>query len=151
MAVKISLEHQAPGTQTEVIIRYSQANDLQVQELIALLELQNKRIVATDDNKPNETRFLSPTDVLYCEAVDSNVYIYLTTDVYRTPTNLARLEENFEDAGFFRCSKSMVVNLHGIVSLKSGTNGRITVTLQNGEKILVSRHYSRAMREKLQR
>lgn len=147
MAVKITLEQQDAGVQTEVIIRCAEVNDDEVQQLLALLELQNLRIVAM---KPTETILLAPIEVLYCEAVDSNVYVYLKTDVYKTLTSLAQLEKTFADAGFFRCSKSMVVNLHGIVSLKSGTNGRITATLQNGEKILVSRHYAGAMRERLQ-
>lgn len=144
MPVKISLEQQPPGTQTEVIIRSARESDGEVQELIALLELQNKRIVATVQD---ETRLLSPTEVLYCEAVDNHVYVYLKTEVCKTPSSLAQLEQTFLSAGFFRCSKSMIVNLHGIVSLKSGTGGRITATLQNGEKILVSRHYASAMRE----
>lgn len=147
MAVKITVEQQEAGTQTEVIIRCAQVNDCEVQQLLALLELQNRRIVAI---KQRETILLAPTEVLYCESVDNHLYVYLKTEVYKTLTSLAQLEQTFADAGFFRCSKSMVVNLHGIVSLKSGANGRITATLQNGEKILVSRHYAGAMRERLQ-
>lgn len=146
MAVKITLEPQEPGAQTEVIIRCAQVNDSHVQRLIALLELQNQRIVATNGD---ETVLLAPTEVLYCEAVDSNVFVYLNSAVYKTPTSLAQLEQSFADVGFFRCGKSMIVNLCGIASLKSGTNGRITVTLQSQEKILVSRHYAGAMRERL--
>ncbi|MEF9939724.1 MAG: LytTR family DNA-binding domain-containing protein [Clostridium sp.] len=147
MAVKIILEQQAPGAQTEVIIRCAQENDREVQQVIALLELQNQRIVAV---KQGETMLLAPTEVLYCEAVDGNVYLYLKKEVCKTLTSLAQLEQIFANVGFFRCSKSMVVNLHGIAGLKSGTNGRIIVTLQNKEKILVSRHYAGALRERLQ-
>lgn len=146
MAIKITLERREPGTQTEIVIRCADENGGEVRQLIALLELQNRRITAV---MQDETKLLAPTEVLYCEAVDGNVFVYLKAEVYKTPASLAQLEQAFAGAGFFRCSKSMVVNLHGISALRAGANGRICATLQNGEKILVSRHYAAALRKKM--
>ena len=41
------------------------------------------------------------------------------------------------------------INLHRIRSLKSRTGGRIEASLENGERLVVSRHYAPLLRERL--
>ena len=41
------------------------------------------------------------------------------------------------------------INLHRIRSLKSRTSGRIEASLENGERLVVSRHYAPLLRERL--
>ena len=65
------------------------------------------------------------------------------------PIAYAEITECYQANGFFRCSKSMSVNLHSIASLKSCTDGRIVASLSNGERILIFRQYSRLLRNKL--
>ena len=62
----------------------------------------------------------------------------------------------FPDRGRQRCPlslihicKSAVINLHRIRSLKSRTGGRIEASLENGERLVVSRHYAPLLRERL--
>ena len=54
-----------------------------------------------------------------------------------------------EDAGFFRCAKSAVVNIHQIRSLSSCPGGRIEALLSSGEKLIISRRYAPLLRERL--
>ena len=51
--------------------------------------------------------------------------------------------------GLLRCGKSCVVNLYAIRLLRSCGAGRSEAALTTGEKIMISRHYAPALREKL--
>lgn len=83
------------------------------------------------------------------ESVDEHTFAYTAGGVYRVQPSLTALAEAHGKLGFFRCSKSMAVNLRRVASLKGGDYGRVYATLQNGEKILVSRRYAKALRETL--
>jgi len=134
-----------PGAQKELIIRCEAVDD-QIRKLLRLINAQNKRIVA---NQGSETRILDPASVLYCEYVDRGVFVYTAQEVLPTDAALAEIEREFSDQGFIRCSKSMVVNIKRIAALRSDNGGRIIATIDNGEKIIISRHYAAALREKL--
>ena len=65
------------------------------------------------------------------------------------PLSISELEERWSTAGLLRCGKSCVVNLYAIRRLRSCGAGRIEAALSTGEKIMISRHYAPALREKL--
>ncbi|MBR6396195.1 MAG: LytTR family transcriptional regulator DNA-binding domain-containing protein, partial [Lachnospiraceae bacterium] len=50
------------------------------------------------------------------------------------------------DDSFFRCSKSMIINVGRVASLKSLPSNRIDATLENGEHIIISRRYAAEFR-----
>lgn len=116
--------------------------------VLALLNTRQQRLCAWQENR--ELIFLSPADVYYCESVDDRTFLYCEREVYQTALRLAELEARYDTMGLFRVGKSMVVNLYKIARLKSCANSRIEATMQNGEKILVSRHYAPLLREKLE-
>lgn len=64
---------------------------------------------------------------------------------------LAEAEQMLAESGFFRCNKSMVLNVDRVIAVKSEMGNRINATLDNGEHVMISRHYARAFRELLQR
>ena len=133
--------HKRPGVETEILIRCADADAPQVRALLELLESSEQRIPVRKDDA---VLFWQPRDILYCEAVDRSVFAYTAAEVLPTPLSLGRLEREF--SGFFRCSRTMLVNLHAIASLRSYVGGRIAATLTNGETILISRHYAAALR-----
>ena len=53
------------------------------------------------------------------------------------------------DQGFIRISKTTIINLKIIQSLKADINRKIRVTLINGEQIVVSRMYADELRKRL--
>lgn len=141
--MKITVEEH-PGAETELTIRCADASAPQVRALLELLESMEQRIPVHRDGT---VLFWPPHEVLYCEAVDRSVFAYTSTEVLPTPLSLGRLEREF--SGFFRCSRTMLVNLKAIASLRSYVGGRIAATLRNGETILISRHYAAALRQAL--
>ena len=75
------------------------------------------------------------------------MFLYTADCVYATPLSLAELEQE----GLLRCAKSMAVRIWAIRSLQSRENGRILATRQNGEQVLISRHYAAALKRALLR
>ena len=55
-------------------------------------------------------------------------------------------EERFARDGFFRCSKSMVINVCHVDRLKSESGNRIDAQMGNGEHVMISRRYAKALR-----
>ncbi|MEE1029091.1 MAG: LytTR family DNA-binding domain-containing protein, partial [Agathobacter sp.] len=62
---------------------------------------------------------------------------------------LYSIEIMLDDARYFRCSKSMIVNVSKVSKLKSLPSNRIDVTLTNGEHIIISRTYASDFRRLL--
>lgn len=137
--MKVTIEEQA-GAETEVIIRCEKV-DASILCLAAMLD--GRRISVWDGEM---IRLIKPADILYCEYVDGGVFAYTEKCVYPARITLAELDREY---GFFRCSKTMVVNLRTIDALRSGDCGRIIATMQNGERLIISRHYAVSLRNRL--
>ena len=143
--MKIRIEYISEG-ENEILIRCDKIND-EISKIIDLMNLQKKKI---SGHKDGEMYLMGPSQIYYCESVDSSIFAYTESDVYKIQISLNELETVFRDFGFFRCSKSLVINLNVIQSLKSLMANRIDATLKNGEHIIISRHYAKLLREVLQ-
>ena len=87
------------------------------------------------------------SDIYYVEAVDNRVYAYTRDKVYELKCKLYEFEELYRRDRFFRCSKSMVINLMQIDNVYPIFNGRFSAKLFNGEEIIISRQYVPALKE----
>lgn len=85
-------------------------------------------------------------EILYIESVDKKTFLYTTGHVLQTEKRLYELEELLDEKTFFRCSKSVIVNLNRITKLKPEVTRNILATLTNGEVIVISRRYVRALK-----
>ena len=130
----------------ELILRCKDKADPQVQKVLALLQYDTKKLIAF---KEKTLVVLNPEEVLYCEFIDNTVFVYTQQDIYTTRSSLTQLEGEFAAQGFFRCSKNMVLNLMKISTLRSDVGGKLIVCLLNQEKLIVSRKYAHALREKI--
>lgn len=142
--MKVTLRQEA-GAQREIIVRFDTMDD-EVRAVLELLSLRDQRLVVSDRGT---LRLIDPPEVLYCESVDDRTFVYTAAGVYGVGQSLTAIADAFSRLGFFRCSRSMVVNLTAMETLKSGANGRIIATLVNGERIVVSRRYAGALRDRL--
>jgi len=80
-------------------------------------------------------------DIFYIEAVDNRVFAYTQKKIYELKYKLYEFEKIYESQRFFRCSKSMIVNLMKIESVYPIFNGRLAAKLLNNEEIIISRQY----------
>jgi DNA-binding LytR/AlgR family response regulator len=62
---------------------------------------------------------------------------------------LYEFEELLADRSFARISKSVVVNLMKITSIKPALNGRFLCQLKNNENVIISRKYVAEIKERL--
>lgn len=143
--MKIQLEH-LDCPEVQVILR-GRADSQELLRLLALLQATDKKLCVWDGQ--HRTVLLSAQQVIWCEMVDEKVFVYTRSNLYQTSLGLGELESQWEDAGFFRCAKSAVVNIHQIRSLASCPGGRIEALLSSGEKLIISRRYAPLLRERL--
>ena len=73
--------------------------------------------------------------------MDNKAFIYTKNKVYETRQRLYELEELLREKHFLRVSKSMLLNLMKISSIKPALNSRFIAVLQTGEEIVISRKF----------
>lgn len=118
----------------------------EIEKMLATLRILDRQLMAT---KGEETYLLDVSKVIYLESVDRKTFVYTGENVYESSLKLYELEQQLDECGFFRASKSCLVQLKYIKSLKADINRRIRVTLENGEQIIVSRQYAEELKKKL--
>lgn len=143
--MKITLEQGTQG-EPEIILRYREMTD-ELLHLLTFLNAKEQKLMVWSGT--SEMIPLNPEHILYCESVDEKVFVYCKQDVYQTALTLLELETQYTQLGFFRISKSVVVNLRRIAKLTSCPSGKIHVLLENKETVVVSRHYAPLLRERL--
>ena len=129
----------------EIIINCPHATD-EINKITAMLQLCEKRLSGVKDGR---TYMLDNHDIFYFESVDKRCFIYTIDDTFETPLKLYEIEESLNDAGFFRSSKSQILNIAKIKSLCPDFGGRIEAVMENGEKLIVSRQYAKLLKERL--
>ena len=82
-------------------------------------------------------------DILYFEAVGDLVFAYTGDQVYEIKMRLYQVEETVQQSGILRASKSFLVNVRKIEKVRSVLNGRFMAVMENGEEVLITRHYAR--------
>lgn len=142
--MKVTLQQIEKGNE-EVIIRYRQMTE-RLERVVEYLEGQNEKLSGTRDG---QQFFINIQDILYLESVDGVTYFYTKKELYRTVHTLALFETLYAQEGFFRCSKSMMLNIYRIERLKSMPGNRIDATMDNGEHIVISRRYAGELRNLL--
>ena len=121
----------------EVEIRCHELTE-EVREIVAFVKTRQGQITGLQEGKQFE---IAVTDLLYMEAVDNKVFLYTQKQVYETRQKLYELEELLREKYFLRVSKSLLLNLMKIQSLRPAMNGRMLAVLKGGEEIIITRKY----------
>jgi DNA-binding LytR/AlgR family response regulator len=144
--MKVRIENIIKKEDEHVLIRCCKVND-EVLEIVNFVKSKSDLLTGYEASQIYQ---ISLRDIYYFEGVDNKVYAYLKDKVYEMKSKLYELEELYEKRQFFRCSKSVLVNLLKIESVKPALNGRFTAKLLNGEQIIISRQYVPLLKKKLQ-
>ncbi len=129
----------------ELILNYKQIN-AEVEAVLAFMEKHQKKLVGKSER---ETIIFSPQEILYIEKVDEKTFACTMDKVIQLDVSLATAELILDDESYFRCSKSMIVNVNKVEKLKSMPSNRIDATLVSGEHIIISRTYASDFRRLL--
>ncbi|MGB4660644.1 MAG: LytTR family DNA-binding domain-containing protein [Mobilitalea sp.] len=144
--MKVCVENIKKKEEEHVLIRCCKINE-EVLEIMNFVKSKSDLLAGYDNSQIVQ---ISLRDIYYFEGVDNKVYAYLKNKVYEMKSKLYELEELHSKQQFFRCSKSVIINLLKIDSVKPALNGRFTAKLLNGEQIIISRQYVPILKKMLQ-
>lgn len=88
-------------------------------------------------------------EIIYIESVERKCFIYTSREIYESDFKLYELEQQLDEYGFVRVSKSFLIRLADIQSLKADINRKIRITMSNGEQIIASRQYADKLKKRL--
>lgn len=143
--LKISINIDENVTDTEISISCARLTP-EIEKILATLRILDRKLMV---EKKDESYILDVSEIVYMESIDRKTFVYTKDDYFESKLKLYELEEQFCECGFFRASKSCIVQLKYIKSLKADINRRIRLTLENGEQIIVSRQYAEELKRKL--
>ncbi|MBQ1546609.1 MAG: LytTR family transcriptional regulator [Clostridia bacterium] len=118
----------------------------EVREIIAFVKSRQGQISGSIDDRQYE---ISVTDIFYIEAVDNRTFLYTKGKVYESKQKLYELEQILKEKHFLRVSKSTILNLMKVVSIKPAGGGRFAAVLGSGENVIISRKYVPELKKSL--
>lgn len=118
----------------------------EIREIVTFVKGRQGQLTGLQEGRQFEVPVL---DVCYIEAVDNKVFLYTQKQVYETRQKLYELEELLKEKYFLRVSKSLLLNLMKVRSIKPALNGRFMAVLPNGEELIISRKYVPELRAAL--
>lgn len=130
----------------DITIRTPRLDDPGYLALVRLLD----RPQSLYGKKRGSVHAIAIDEALWFESVDDKVFLYTVKDTFETAYRLYELEEWLSEYGFVRVGKSQIVCLSKIRSFRYALSGRLEATLNNGEKVIVSRSYVKSVRTKLE-
>jgi DNA-binding LytR/AlgR family response regulator len=142
--MKIDIKKIDEGEES-IVIRYKELTS-PVDKIISILDNSQNKIWGRVED---QSIALDLSDILYLESVDDKVFAYTNDKVLKIDGSLQSFMLIVNDDSFFRCSKSMVINVNRVISLKSLSSNRIDATLEGGEHIIISRRYASEFRRLL--
>lgn len=143
MKIEIFVDEKATDLKISVTCRQLTPD---VEKILATLRMMNHQLTAKKDA---EIYLLDTAQVIYIESVDRKCFIYTADEIYESDFRLYELEQQLEEYGFFRVSKSFLIHLQNIQSLKADINRKIRITMSNGEQIIASRQYADKLKKRL--
>lgn len=142
--MKLLIEQNEEYSETEIHIRCG-IIDAELQHIID--EIQTL-MFSLPVSKNGTVSKLSIEEIFYFESVDEKTFVYSQADVYSYDYRLYEIEEKIGKYGFARISKSVIANIRKIRQIKPQLNGRFEAVLDNGEHLIVNRHYVSGLKEK---
>ncbi|SDD26559.1 LytTr DNA-binding domain-containing protein [Terribacillus halophilus] len=144
--MKITIQEDDNCKETEVQITCRQANS-RILELVRMLSVSSQERLSGERN--GELHLLQPESLYYIESVDNTVFLYDKDAVYQSSLKLYQIEDANYSPDLIRVSKSVIVNLAKVEKLKPALGRKLTATLTNGEKLVISRQYVPQLKRKL--
>ena len=142
--MKVTIERITEGEES-VLIRCRELTP-SINRAVAILHDEKNKLWGRVDE---QNICINRDEVLYLESVDEKVFAYTDGQVLRIDGTLNSFLLDTDDESFFRCSKSMVLNVNHVTSLKSLSSNRIDATMEGGEHIIISRRYASEFRKLL--
>ncbi len=142
--MRIDIKKISDGDES-IVIRYKEPNPT-VNKIIEIISGDKNKLWGRIDS---ESVSIDPYEILYLESVDDKVFVYTSDKVLKIDGSLSSFMIESGNEAFFRCSKSVVININRVKALKSLSSNRIDATMDSGEHIIISRRYAAEFRRLL--
>lgn len=142
--MKYTIEQISQG-EDELILRYQRLTQ-EVEQILNFMNSPQKKLIGF---RGSTQVVIDLTQILYIESVDRKTFVYTVEEVFQIEFTLTQLEQILNTINFFRCSKSMIINIDKVTALDSLASNRIDATLSNSEHIIISRTYASDFRKRL--
>ncbi len=143
--MKITINIDEAVNDTEIQISCKKLTP-EIEKMLATLRILNQQVMVL---KGDETYILDVSKIIYIEAMERKTFVYTQDDFFESKLKLYEMEERLVECGFFRVSKSCLVHLRYIKSLKNDIDRKLRLTLESGEQIMVSRQYADEIKRRL--
>ena len=141
--MRLSIFKNPKFSEPEVILNYSEETD-EVNKLIETLNSLNNTIQCFKNGSNFNIKL---NDIYYFESVDERSYVYTKDNVYECKEKLYTIEETFKSTSIVRVSKSCILNITKLKSVRPFINGKFEATMLSNE-IIINRHYVSAFKKK---
>lgn len=142
--IKLIKRQIPPEAEESIIIEYIEWTE-EMEDICGYIEGKKCQIIGYDENK--NVYPIKMDEILYFEAVGELVFAYTKTCVYEIKMRLYQVENTVKYNNILRASKSFLINVKKIEIVRPILNGRFMATMVNGEEVLISRHYAKAVTE----
>lgn len=143
--MKITILEKKPDEENEIIVKCDYLDE----NLTRLLNQFKTGRGKLSFYKDSQIILLDYEEILYFESIDDRVFAYTKDAVCESKSKLYMLEQDLPQDDFLRISKAVIVNLNKVLSLSPAFGGRFEAVLENGYKVIISRNYVSALKEKL--
>lgn len=135
--MKLSIVEVDENEIEEIVIKCHKVDET-IMDLVRKIKVTKDKISGMNQDKI----YSIPIDnVYYYETVDNKGFFYTKDQVFETKMKLFQFEQDYGGEKFFRASKSVILNVTKIAYMKPSFSGRFEATLNNQEKVIISRQY----------
>ncbi len=143
--MKLLIDQSPDNEEVEITIKCG-IIDPALEQLIAQIRLYSFSIAAKKDGR---TFSVSLKDIYYFESIDNRTFLYTEREVYECDLRLYEVEAQITKTDFVRVSKSCILNVRMLKSVRALLNGKMEAELENAERVIINRHYVEGLKRKL--
>lgn len=114
------------------------------------MELVKTNGVQLKGEKEGSIHLMPSSDIYYIESVDNVSFLYCELDIFESREKLYSLYNQLKNTSFIQINKSTILNMDYLKSVRPLSNYRLEAQLNNGEKIIISRHYMKNVKQYLE-
>ena len=138
------IKRQAPDKPLTVTIEYPEYTE-SVKGLIRKIESLDVSFSVTAEDRQMR---IARSDVYYLEIVDRKAFLYTEKDVFRLDASMQEILNLTLDSDLVRISRTCIMNTSHLTEIRQLKNSHLEATLDNGEKLIVSRKYLRDIKRR---
>ena len=129
------ITRQASDKPLTVTIEYPEYTE-SVKGLIRKIESLDVSFSVTAEDRQMR---IARSDVYYLEIVDRKAFLYTEKDVFRLDASMQEILNLTIDSDLVRISRTCIMNTSHLTEIRQLKNSHLEATLDNGEKLIVSR------------